>query len=491
MANQEPQYDEPTGMDFAPPPEAQATNLPAMRPAAPLSGVADSTQVVLAQAVSLPRNEAAILAKLKVRAAMAGDDWIYRYPVKDGGATKYIEGAAIKCTDNVLMVYGNCTLKTRVQDAFDTWIIHVQFVDYETGVVLERPYIQSKAQQTIKTKDAGRREQIAFQIGVSKAQRNVVAHALQFFVDFAFEEARGSFVDKVGKDMPRYISRIKERLGQLKVDVKRVEAVVGRSIDKWLATDVARVIAELQAVADNMATPDETWPGDAPPKPNRESVKAEAQSKSASPPNPGAAQPGPAHQGTVATRGEVAQGRSAPANVGQAQNGAEAAPSFDLMGDDGEVLMTLGSAHDFATALVQMCADSPSIASKLAEANKANVEKAKMALVADEGTRHLADKLFGLQRTDEASAEPEPEPEKPIQFPRKADGKTADNAAYIKEANTLMGNAPDEAAVRALWDREKPNRDMLPDSYKGALKIRAMQRLAQLGVADAQPESFK
>jgi hypothetical protein len=54
--------------------------------------------------------------------------------------------------------------------------------------------------------------------------------------------------------------------------IARVEAQVGRAVKDWLAADVARVIAELQAVKDGMATIDETWPAPGADEPRRENV---------------------------------------------------------------------------------------------------------------------------------------------------------------------------------------------------------------------------
>ena len=55
-------------------------------------------------------------------------------------------------------------------------------------------------------------------------------------------------------------SKAVTRLAELKIEPKRVEAVIGRPADKWLAPDVARVIAEIQAINDGMALADDLYP---------------------------------------------------------------------------------------------------------------------------------------------------------------------------------------------------------------------------------------
>lgn len=217
-----------------------------------------------AQHVAIRRDEADVLRKLRVLAASAGDDWYYRFPVSrrnpDGSrSTDWIEGASIKCATNVARLYGNCEIDVRVFDLGEQWIYYARFTDIETGFTLTRPFAQRKSQKVMRT-DAGRSDDIVFQIGASKAIRNVVTNALEFFTSFAVDEARSAIVDRVGKRLDHYRSRVLERLSEMRIDVRRVERARGRAYKDWVADDIARTIAELQAIQDGMATADETFP---------------------------------------------------------------------------------------------------------------------------------------------------------------------------------------------------------------------------------------
>jgi hypothetical protein len=234
-------------------------------------------RVVTAQAVAVPRDDAKILQKIKALATAAGEDWFYRFPVRDHGSTKHIEGPTIKAANNVARLYGNCEIDTRVLDNGNGWIIYARFIDWETGFSMVRPFEQSKSQQTIKTPDQARQQSNALQIGVSKAIRNVICNALEQFTTFAFEEARKNLVEKVGNKLPEYRERVLAALKDMKVEQKRVEASLGRPAKDWLADDVAKVIAEIQSVKDGMATVDETWPPEAPPRPTREQFREGAE----------------------------------------------------------------------------------------------------------------------------------------------------------------------------------------------------------------------
>jgi len=231
----------------------------AMVPAA--IGAQPTNLVFGAQAVAVHRDEASILQKVKVLATAAGTDWYYRFPVKNKkeNRTDWIEGPSIKLANDIARLYGNCEVDCRAQDLGSAIMFHARFVDLETGYALTRPFQQRKGAAKLGGSDAGRLEDITFQIGASKAIRNVVVNALQTFADFAFEEAKQALVEKIGKDIEKWRRNVSERIGA-RVDLKRVEAVIGRTADKWLAPDIARVVAMGKAVEDGMSTWDETFP---------------------------------------------------------------------------------------------------------------------------------------------------------------------------------------------------------------------------------------
>jgi hypothetical protein len=225
----------------------------------PTAGLAD--RVIGAQPVAVYRDEAKILQKFATLAAAAGSDWFYRFPVKkkDGGQD-WIEGPSIKLANDIARIYGNCINEVREIDVGDAWVFYARFTDLETGFSMERAYRQRKSQGSMKTKDAERQLDIAYQIGQSKAIRNCIVNSLQTFADHAFELARNSLVDKIGRDLDAYRKRVIEGLAKVPVALNRVERTIGRASKDWLAPDVARVIAMMKSIADGMATVEEVFP---------------------------------------------------------------------------------------------------------------------------------------------------------------------------------------------------------------------------------------
>lgn len=241
-----------SGGELSPPTSSRTTHL----------DHAGGPQVVHgAVAVAVQRDDAVVLRKLKALAAAAGQDWYYRFPVRNKrtGQTDWIEGPSIKLANDLARMYGNNETDIRVQDLGENWLFYARFVDLETGYSLTRPFQQRKSAGKLGGDDDARRLDQAFQIGASKAIRNVVVNALQTFADFAFEEAKNSLVERIGSDIENYRQRTVDRV-TAKVPLKRVENVIGRIANDWLATDIAKVISMMRAVADGMATLDETFP---------------------------------------------------------------------------------------------------------------------------------------------------------------------------------------------------------------------------------------
>ena len=184
---------------------------------------------------------------------------------QDEWVTDWIEGPSIKLANDTARIFGNNINEVREIDVGDAWTFYAQFTDIETGFSMERAYRQRKGQTSVKSKDADRQLDIAYQIGQSKAIRNCIVNALQIYADFAFEEARNSLVDKIGKKLEDYRARTIEGIAKIPVELIRVERVIGRPAKDWLAPDIARVLAMMRAVADGMASADDSFPSLAAP----------------------------------------------------------------------------------------------------------------------------------------------------------------------------------------------------------------------------------
>jgi hypothetical protein len=279
--------------------------------------------LITAQPMKVHRDEAKILQKIDVWAAMASERWFYRYPVRNRktGRTDYIEGASVKATNAVARLYGNCALDSRTMRLDEkTYICYSRFGDLETGFSITKGQLVPKS-ATLGGEDEERRQAIAHNIGQSKSQRNVVDAAIGDFVYRAFMGAKNSIVTRIGKNLEGSRSRLVTLLNELGQDagikniVARVEYVTGRKVNEWLAPDIAGIFAEMEAIKDGFASIDEQWPLPAPAEPRRDEPQPE-QPAAASPPEPAA--------GTAATSSTSPTPGSEPPSASVNENGAAA-----------------------------------------------------------------------------------------------------------------------------------------------------------------------
>lgn len=236
--------------------------LPPEATVVPPSGAVFAEPVIVAQPMQRHQRRVIpdFLQRMKVLAQMAGEEYRYQFPVKNkDGSKKIIEGGTIKMANDLVREYGNCMVDVRVVDQGDSHIFYSRFVDYETGFCMTRPFRQRKGQKTIKT-DEERQQDIVFQIGASKAIRNVVLNALGTYADFTYEEAKNSLVEKIGKNLEAWRVKIEERCKGKNMDVKRIETMIGKPLREWMAVDIARVVAELKSISDGMTTFDDLYP---------------------------------------------------------------------------------------------------------------------------------------------------------------------------------------------------------------------------------------
>lgn len=240
-------------------------NLPSVVPMGADTAINIFGGVITAQKVAVRRNYNDVMQRMKVLAARAGQRYVYSIPFKSKNkqtgeiTTQFVRGPTIVLANDLAREYGNCGVEVRVIDSSTHWTYYARFTDYETGYQLTRPFQQRKAQNT-GMKDVDRQADMVFQIGTSKAIRNVIINALQTLADFCEEEAQGGVLDRVKKDPEKARQWIVDQLAKLQVDTKRVQARYGRSKDNWTHEDMAQMYMELRGILDGVASADDVYP---------------------------------------------------------------------------------------------------------------------------------------------------------------------------------------------------------------------------------------
>lgn len=255
-------------------------------------------QIITAQAVNVPRDNAKILKGLQFAAAYAGQSVLtYRWLVNNRrtGKKDTVKGLTIKAADILLREYTNAFVDLRFTEGPASWIYKATFCDIERGIARPAYWQEYKDTATLgaRDKDDQRLRQIPFQIGQSKAVRNVIVKYLEIpYGAYLEQEAENNLVERVGKNMEAYRERCAKALADLGIDLVRVELQVGRKLADWLAPDLAAIVQQLKAVRDGMASANDQWPPPAPPEPRRgEATPTPAAAEPSQPQAPGTPPP--------------------------------------------------------------------------------------------------------------------------------------------------------------------------------------------------------
>ncbi len=190
-----------------------------------------------AVSVQVPRDLATVRKRLMEEAAIGGESFFYGW----GAGKNHIEGPSIHLAMAAARCWGNCAVFPEpVQDGGDSWIFTTAFVDLETGFTLQRQFRQSKRSIVHGDYDTERKDDIRFQIGQSKASRNVVVNAIpKTIINEAMATAKKGVRDRLAKWIAAYDKEKGSGKGLAAAQDHALEAL------KRLGIEEERVLAKL------------------------------------------------------------------------------------------------------------------------------------------------------------------------------------------------------------------------------------------------------
>jgi hypothetical protein len=222
-----------------------------------------TSREITAKRVAVPRHIPHILREIREMCAAFGDTYVWSWEVKNRreGRMDTIKGPTIKLAMMLVQAFGNCSVDMDIQETPTHWIFKSWFMDYEKGTSLSRLFQQRKSQNTGMA-DKDRAADMIFQMGQSKAARNVVVNALSSFSSFAVEEAEKGLLSKFQSPEAKesawnFIDRVLE---QHDIDIARVEAVIGRRSKEWTVPNLAKAFMMLRGIAEGLASADDQFP---------------------------------------------------------------------------------------------------------------------------------------------------------------------------------------------------------------------------------------
>ena len=228
------------------------------------------TQYVQAISVQNPRSLRQVEKDLMEEAELLGESAYYAWTVKDKrtGKTERIEGPSIGLAMAAVRSWRNCAVEQDpVLETPTSYQFNAAFVDIERGVVVNRPFRQDRAWAVGGNMDAARKEDIRFQIGASKATRNVVLNYIpKSLTDKAVERAKAGVRFKIED----YVKRnsivaaqevIIKELRKVGVSIERVLAAIERQTTKAIdIDDIVRLKGDLRAIQEGSEFAESLFP---------------------------------------------------------------------------------------------------------------------------------------------------------------------------------------------------------------------------------------
>lgn len=195
-----------------------------------------------------------------------------------------IEDLSIGGAMIVIRNLGNVKLSMMpIGETRDSWIITPIFYDLETNFSMDRPFRMSKTWMVHGNMDEGRKMDIRFNIGVSKATRNLVRKCINDGLAFAMIEAakgsvQGKIMERIKKiDTDNEKAKKQNPSKEFKagfwvvtddmlskfllyaVEKEQLEKKVDRKVEHWTIETLVILSADLFALKSGAATPDSLY----------------------------------------------------------------------------------------------------------------------------------------------------------------------------------------------------------------------------------------
>lgn len=213
------------------------------------------TKYATAISVQKPRDLKQVREDCLVEAALAGESCYYGW----GAGKDRVEGPSITAAMIMLRNWGNMAVEMdEVHETATAYIMKAYVIDIEKGVTLSRQFRQSKKWTVYGKMDAERKDDVRFQIGQSKTQRNVILRILPgWLTDAVIEKAKEgvririeNYIKKNSLEGAR--EKVVAALSRYSVDVERIEYKIGRKYGEWGVEELVLLQGDIKALSDKV-----------------------------------------------------------------------------------------------------------------------------------------------------------------------------------------------------------------------------------------------
>lgn len=217
-------------------------------------------QTTYATAISVqkPRDLDRIVENVMREAEYAGEDFFYAW----GEGKNHIEGNSVGLALCVVREWGNCAVETDVKETNGSYIFSAHFIDLETGFTLSRTFRQSKNWTVYGKLDDFRKDDMRYQIGQSKAIRNVVNNAMpRWLLNQARERAKQALEQNITKEgIVIATEKAIKALGQYGVSEERILSKLEKAKNQIAMADIMNLRTAYAAIKNGEAAAEDIFP---------------------------------------------------------------------------------------------------------------------------------------------------------------------------------------------------------------------------------------
>jgi hypothetical protein len=241
--------------------EEDESSLPTNNPRFSGGAIQAKNRYVTAMQVIKSRNLNKVISKCVEEASIAGEEFIYSW--KQGGSI--IEGLTIGAALSIVRNFGNSMVDVEIEEKDNAYIFTAYFCDLETGFNISRSFRQNKSSPKNKygkdIYEGERGTDIIFQIGQSKAIRNVVLNAVpRWLASKVLEEAKNNAmatINNMGEVKAREL--LLRKIDNLKIELAKVENIFGKA-KSWDKVKLVQLSSALKSIENGYEDEDTLFP---------------------------------------------------------------------------------------------------------------------------------------------------------------------------------------------------------------------------------------
>lgn len=223
------------------------------------------TAFTTAVAIQRPRDRKKALEACLEEASIAGDEFFYSWTVKTKkGKTVLVEGLSYQAAVCEARNWGNNALSMDVEVHENYYLFKPTYIDLETGFNFQRTFMQRRNMYMGggMEKDQDRKEDITFQIGQSKAIRNVILGAMSSWLSSkVLKQAKTMIIDKIEKEgKESAIEKLLKFFSGRGISKERIEDRLGKKRTDWSKDDVAMIYGAMNSVVQGYESAESLFP---------------------------------------------------------------------------------------------------------------------------------------------------------------------------------------------------------------------------------------